>query len=583
MLYPVSLRLRKWTTVIATCTLGITGIAQGPYFNWVKQLGSVADSDQSFLVMEPDGSLLTAGLFEGSADFDHSDSELMFNASSSKDIFITKTAPNGDFIWAKQISSINNLDNLYLNALTNDDQGNFYMTGSYISTVDFDPDPQVEYLVDEVDPSNYDQDIFIAKYSPDGNLIWVKTIGSFNTDFGRSLEITSNGHLIVTGEFEYNVDFDPGPEVATLSTLNNSIFILTLTEDGEFVDAKFISGSTNSLDVYRTKIDANDNLYLVGGFYGTVDFDPGQATYSVTASGSGATRFICKLDHNLSCVWAKRLNVTSLSAVIRDFEIDADESILMAGSFWGGIDLDPADDASFDLVSAGYSDSFVAKLDATGTFVWGKQFGGTDSDEAIAIEFTNQGQLLVGMNIRSTSLDIDPGMDIQLLTNGGSYDLALVELSNNGDFINYTHITGSQIQQVNDLIVTPTAVYTSGTFAGSTDFDPGTGVTSLYPDESWDYFIHKMSFIPSHVENQKTETQMILYPNPTNGIVNISMVGTKENMTVEVYDYMGTLLDRMNTKNQTFTIDLTQMPAGVYMIKSLDTDGNIITQTVIKQ
>jgi hypothetical protein len=64
-------------------------------------MGSVADSDQSTMVMQPDGSLLTAGVFEGSADFDHGDTEVQFNASSSKDIFIVNTAANGDFVWAK--------------------------------------------------------------------------------------------------------------------------------------------------------------------------------------------------------------------------------------------------------------------------------------------------------------------------------------------------------------------------------------------------------------------------------------------------------------------------------------------------
>jgi hypothetical protein len=75
--------------------------------------------------------------------------------------------------------------------------------------------------------------------------------------------------VIVTGEFQYQVDFNPGPEVAMLSTSNNAIFLLTLTSDGDYVDAKFLSGTSNSFNIYSTKMDANDNLYLTGGFYGT--------------------------------------------------------------------------------------------------------------------------------------------------------------------------------------------------------------------------------------------------------------------------------------------------------------------------
>jgi hypothetical protein len=546
-------------------------------------MGSVADSDQSTMVMQPDGSLLTAGVFEGSADFDHGDTEVQFNASSSKDIFIVNTAANGDFVWAKQIRSINNLDHIYLYDLQNDGEGNFYITGSYISPVDFDPDPTIEYLVDEVDAANYDQDIFIAKYNANGEFIWVKTIGSFNTDIGKTIDILSNGNVIVTGEFQYQVDFNPGPEVAMLSTSNNAIFLLTLTSDGDYVDAKFLSGTSNSFNIYSTKMDANDNLYLTGGFYGTADFDPGPSTYSVTASGSGATRFICKLDNNLSCIWVKSFNMTSLSGIVRDIEIDDTGALFIAGSFWGGIDLDPNPETSFDLVSAGYSDSFVAKLDADGTFIWGKQFGGVDSDEAITLEFINNGDLLVGINIRSATIDLDPGADTQLMTNGGSYDLALVELSGDGEYHHHVQFTGGQLQQVNDLIVTPTAIYTSGTFSGGTDFDPGDGTATLYPDESWDYFIHKMSMTPSVIKEETSGINLTLFPNPAHDILNIIINGDKNKYTIEIFDLAGSLMKNINTTASFSSIDISELASGIYFIVAKDVEGHTISQMVEKQ
>jgi len=558
-------------------------MAQGPYFNWVRQMGAVDGTDQVKIALDPDENLLAAGLFEGSADFDHGDTDLVFNAGAIKDIFITKTSATGDFLWAKQIRSLNNLDDIYLNAMITDSEGNVYITGSYISTVDFDPNPLVDYIVDEVNPSNNDQDIFVAKYSPDGNLIWVKTIGHHDTDYGSTLNLSSNGNLIITGQFRYTVDFDPGDDVATLNSSTNGVFIWTLTPDGDYVDAKGISGTSNSFGVYETTMDENDNLYLIGGFFGTVDFDPGTVTYSLTGSGSGATGFVCKLDNTLSCVWAKPINCTSLSIAMRDVKVDTNGDVFLAASFYGSVDLDPSSDESFDLVSAGNQDACVFKLDANGTFLWGKHFGGTDAEEITALEFGNDGNLLVGMNTRSTTLDLDPGTGVQTLTNGGSYDLALLELNSSGDFNSVKQISGSQLQQVNDIVVTSDAVYTGGTFAGSTDFDPGTGVSTLYPEESWDYFIHKMSSTPLGVQDRDQAAGVALYPNPTNGLVYFAMEGTIAKRTFEVYNLTGALLETIITDKTFVTIDLSQKPAGMYLIKTKDANGNIVSQSVIRQ
>jgi hypothetical protein len=558
-------------------------MAQGPYFNWVRQMGAVDGTDKITIAQDPDENLIAAGLFEGSADFDHGDTELVFNAGGIKDVFISKTSPNGDFIWAKQIRSINNIDPFYLNGMITDMEGNIYITGSYVSPIDFDPDPSVEFIVDEVDPSNYDQDIYVAKYSPDGNLIWVKTVGYHDTDFGVTLNLASNGNVIVTGQYRYTVDFDPGEGVSTLNSSTSGIFLWTLTADGDYVDAKSISGTSNTMGVYKATMDANDNLYLVGGFYGTADFDPGAANYSLSSTGSGVTGFVCKLDSALSCVWAKPLHATSLSMALRDVKVDANDDVFLAGTFWGGVDLDPADDVSFDLVSAGNEDVFVLKLDANGAFVWGKHFGDTDSDQAMALEFGNDGNLLIGMNTRSATIDLDPGAGIQTFTNGGNYDLALLELTGNGDFISMKQISGSSLQQVNDIVLTPSSVYMGGTFAGSTDFDPGTGTTSLSPDESWDFFILKMGATPTHIDDRAQDLRMVLYPNPSNGLVNLSMVETTGKRTVEIYNYAGALLETIVADKTSCIIDLSQKPAGLYMIKVKDDSGSIVSQTVIRQ
>lgn len=73
------------------------------------------------------------------------------------------------------------------------------------------------------------------------------------------------------------------------------------------------------------------------------------------------------------------------------------------------------------------------------------------------------------------------------------------------------------------------------------------------------------------------ETKVSLYPNPTNGLVNIL---TKENVdTIEVYGILGNLLKSVS--NQT-SVDFSELTSGSYFVKVKTVDGAINTQKVIK-
>jgi hypothetical protein len=81
-------------------------------------------------------------------------------------LFCLSSASAQSFAWIKKIGGPN-FD--FGGAMTIDDAGNIYLTGSYDITADFDPSGTGFFL-----NSNGLDDAFIAKYSVDGELIWVK-------------------------------------------------------------------------------------------------------------------------------------------------------------------------------------------------------------------------------------------------------------------------------------------------------------------------------------------------------------------------------------------------------------------------
>ena len=162
-------------------------------------------------------------------------------------------------------------------------------------------------------------------------------------------------------------------------------------------------------------------------------------------------------------------------------------------------------------------------------------------------------------------------------------DIVLVQLNSNGDFNWFRQISGASYQLVDDLITTNSGIYSAGSFQGATDFDPGSGVSTFYPDESMDFFIHKMSGTPTGLPVLNTDAHFNLFPNPTNGLVTVAMNKTLRIATVDLYNAIGALVETIYVDKSSFDIDLSHQPVGMYMIKATNADGSTASQKVIRQ
>jgi hypothetical protein len=83
---------------------------------------------------------------------------------------------------------------------------------------------------------------------------------------------------------------------------------------------------------YSNVIDASGNVITIGGFYGTVDFDPGIGTYTLASSGSGTNVYILKLDVNGNFVWVKSFGGGG-GAYGKGITLDPSGNIYTTGSY----------------------------------------------------------------------------------------------------------------------------------------------------------------------------------------------------------------------------------------------------------
>ena len=126
-------------------------------FIWVKSMGGPSTDEGYSIATDVLGNVYAAGRFKGTADFDPGEETFNLSSNGQNDVFMAKLNGSGDFVWAKSIGGSDH-DTGY--SIATDANGNVYVTGYYIGTVDLDPGEGILNLI-----SNGAADIFVQKFS----------------------------------------------------------------------------------------------------------------------------------------------------------------------------------------------------------------------------------------------------------------------------------------------------------------------------------------------------------------------------------------------------------------------------------
>ncbi len=256
----------------------------------------------------------------------------------------------------------------------------------------------------------------------------------------------------------------------------------------DFEWAKQIGG-TEQDDSSALALDGAGNVYTTGYFQGTVDFDPGLNTFNLTSMGNFDI-FVSKLDADGNFVWAKQMGGTDFGQGYA-LALDGEGNVYTTGYFQGTVDFDPGP-GTFNLISAGNLDIFVSKLDANGNFVWAKRMGGTGFDVGFDLALDGEGNVFTTGSFRDT-VDFDPGPDTFNLTSAGDISIFISKLDAGGNFVWAKQMGGTDYNVGLAFALDGAGnVYTTGSFEGTADFDPGPETFTLTSAGSRDIFIAKL-------------------------------------------------------------------------------------------
>ncbi|MES2590943.1 MAG: ELWxxDGT repeat protein [Bacteroidota bacterium] len=389
-------------------------------FVWAKSIGGAGGDGGNLLCLDASGNILITGDFSATTDFDPGVGLSNLTSVDQRDVFILKLNSSGDFVWVKSIGGTGNDQGA---SVAVDASGNILITGIFYNTVDFDPGSGVNNIT-----STGQADFYIAKLDASGNLLWVKTVGGTNNEYGYSIATDAAGGVFLTGVFfGLTTDFDPGAGVFNLTSTNTSgnIFILKLDSSGNWVWAKSFGASGYDLGL-SIAIDASSNVYTTGWYENTVDFDPGSGVFNLTSNGS-LDVFISKLDASGNFVWAKSIGGSS-SDQGADIVIDPSGDVYTIGGFTDlNADFDPGS-SIVSLSAAGGSDIFVSKLDDAGNFLWAKALSGTGFENASGVATDISGNIYLTGSFEQT-VDFDPNAGVVNINAIGVSDIFLLKMS----------------------------------------------------------------------------------------------------------------------------------------------------------
>ncbi len=312
-------------------------------------------------------------------------------------------------------------------------------------------------------------------YAQAPNWTWAKGIGDLDIDRGVSVAVDGSGNVYTTGYFQGTVQFGSYQLVAAGDV---DIFIAKANAAGTFLWAMGIGGADQDFG-WSIAVDDSNNVYTLGSFSGTVDFDPGADTNNLISSG-GVNSFFFKLDSSGNFIWAK--SIEEQSVYTTSMVLDSSGNIYISGEFAGTCDFDPGN-GIYNLTSVNmFFDIFVAKYDNAGNVIWAKGMGGATYKGSYSTTVD------AAENVYTTgwfqdSVDFDPGAGLFYLVSPGVRNIFISKLDNAGNFVWAKSMEGTAEGEGFSIAIDHSAnVNTTGYFLGTADFDPGAGAYYLTAD-----------------------------------------------------------------------------------------------------
>ncbi len=200
---------------------------------------------------------------------------------------------------------------------------------------------------------HYDRDLYVAKISLEGKLIWDKSLGGNRDEFAGGIARTDDGGFLVVGDSN---SFGNGYK---------DVYIVKLDQNGKEISSHVIGGEKEDSAQALTRT-SDGAMMLVG--------------YRELERSGNTDFFVMKLDQNGKKIWAKTYGEEQADR-LNGVTATADGGIVATGSTRS--------------YKSAQTDMSVMKLDTDGNIVWHKIYGFKYYEYGNAVASTSDGTVMV--------------------------------------------------------------------------------------------------------------------------------------------------------------------------------------------
>lgn len=560
---------------------------------WTRTAGGIYGDYAHALACDGSNFVYIAGEIEGfNTPITFEGSPVIINSKGSNDVFLAKYDLNGNLIWAQQAGGF--YDDAAL-GITYDHAGNVYVCGYFKDTTTFSGTTIY---------GKGNRDIFIAKYDMDGNFQWVNHAGSVGRDEAKSIKCDTAGNIYIAGMYKDSAIFGSSILLSHLGYFN--IFLAKYAPDGSLIWVKSSGGDYDDV-AWAMTLDNSNKIYITGEFNASAYFD----TIQVITTGQ-SNIFVACYNNSGNIEW-----VTSAGGEL----IDRARGIGYDGTnlYITGQFSMSANFGAHMVTGIDSAEIFIAKISNTGTFEWATSVGGSpDVSESLGYESGNgicaeasgnvyaTGTLINGGTFGTTTLfpysrtdifitKISQGPDVTAplapiysppdntigVINNSNLVITFNEVVQKGTgniiikedgFVTQTvDVTGANVIVTGNTVTIDPDNFTS---QASVNIEMATGVFMDMANNSfvgisdaltWNFSIELITMVNS----TKQEKKINIYPNPTNGNFTInSNFPDTEKIEITITNCIGQVVDNKKYKySSQLNVDLSEKQKGIYFIE----------------
>ena len=444
------------------------------------------------MVTDPAGGVILAGTFTGSTDFDPGAGVTALTSLGAIDGFLARYSSSGALAWALRFGSTGDER---VTALARDASGSLYVGGGFEGAASFGLSGS-----GVVQNSDGGEDGFVAKFSPEGVLLWARRFGGAGLDEVTALAVDGPGNVFAAGVFNGTANPFPAGGTNVQSNGASDGFVLALDPGGSVRWTLPIGGP--QADAARgLAVSSSGRLMVAGTFRGAADFDRnGGVATSLRALG-GVDFFLAVYSSTGLLERVRAVGgLNNESLVVSGLSLDGQDGAVLLGSFSGSLDFDPGPGLAARTSQSG-QDVLLARYDAGGEFLSVATVGGLGTVTAARAIVAADGSVVL-TGAFSGPIDFDPGAGINVITSLGTQGVtdafaarytAAGGLAWVGRFGESTAIAGRATSGTAlgfDSAGNPIVV---GHFFGSPDFDPGPTAFRLISVGEADGFVVKLT------------------------------------------------------------------------------------------